>query len=125
MQVTLVCTLSNQTGRVARVLAAASGHDADLEGAIDRWWTEFQLYRDRAFWVFFSSVPLFFVSNASMVLLLVRPRAAGFAAVSLFCAGALLVMRDISAVNGLFRDRILARLRKPSAGATRDLGRAD
>lgn len=104
--VTIVCSLCEQQGRVARSFAVLRSHEPEFEDTVHEWWKSFAQIRTNAVFVFIYSIPVFFISMACISLIKL-PTGPCVVAVGILMTAGLAIFHQLLLVNDLFRARIL------------------
>mmetsp|Transcript_34811 Transcript_34811/g.96265 ORF Transcript_34811/g.96265 Transcript_34811/m.96265 type:complete len:406 (-) Transcript_34811:42-1259(-) len=104
--VTIVCSLCEQQGRVARSFAVLRGFEPEFEETVHEWWKSFAQCRTNAVFFFIYSIPVFFISMACIALIKL-PLGPCCVAVGVLLLAGLVVFHQLLLVNDLFRAYIL------------------
>lgn len=103
--VALICTVSEQQAQVAHAMSLVR-ENVKYDMALEDWWRKFSVLRTNAIWIFFFSIPLFFISLACESFIIFRGWIGVLGAVIFIVCGAY-TYSCIDFMNRLFRKEVL------------------
>jgi len=104
--VTIVCSLCEQEGRIARSFSVLRNFEPDFEDTVHEWWKSFAPVRTHAVFLFIYTIPFFFLSMACIALIKL-PLGPCLVALAVFALAGSVVFQKIILINENFRFWIL------------------
>jgi len=102
LSVTIVCSLCEQEGRIARSFAVLRSFEPDFEDTVYEWWKSFAPVRTHVVFLFIYTIPFFFMSMACIALIKL-PLGPCLVALVAFALAGSVVFRQIVSINENFR----------------------